>query len=91
MTFKRINLQGVESSDGFVVQIAGRFALHYIEGDHVLPIDVEVSEVVIIHPESIQWWNPPFENEPIPDSKKREILANVLAALDFMGEPYELA
>jgi hypothetical protein len=86
MTFKRINFQGVESSAGFVVQIAGRFELQYIEHDHVLSVPIENSLVVIIYCDRSCRWNPPFEEEEISETKRREILQNIEAALNFMGD-----
>lgn len=39
--FRWLNKQGVESTEGFVVQFTGRFAAEYRENGRVLEVDIE--------------------------------------------------
>jgi hypothetical protein len=41
MSFNWLNKQGVKSSTGYVLQSMHRFYYHYIEGDHVMEVNVE--------------------------------------------------
>jgi hypothetical protein len=95
VTFRRIGLQGAECSAGFAVRMAGGFEIDYIEGDHVLPIDHVVpvdmhdSLLLVIHKDAIRSWKPPFDGEVISRAERDQIVRRIAAALDFLGERYE--
>jgi hypothetical protein len=77
-TFKAINLQGVESSTGFVVQFTGRFTLEYRDGNFCMECRVERNAVSV--PEL------PFGN--LTAKRRAEIVANIRAALEFLDPGY---
>ena len=90
-TFRWLNKQGVESTDGFVLQSMHRFYYHYIEFDRALKIFVEPCrtssggyyEEVLIASNPI--WEAPNEALPLSAVERSRIQDNVAAALQFMG------
>jgi hypothetical protein len=91
-TFTKINEAVVTCSDGYMIKISHTH-LAYKEGKKAASIDVEytvVSPEMVLYPETLTGWFPPFAEEAMPDSKKSEILRRVCDALDFLGRPYHL-
>jgi hypothetical protein len=95
MTFRKLDPQSVESSDGFVLRSRGRYAYEYVERDHVLKVAVEPRRDPTTHEyfevvleESFSRWLPPFEDEQVPSDKRAEIARNVEAALGFLRIPH---
>jgi hypothetical protein len=82
-TFHWINKQGVESSDGFIVQRTGRFTEEYREGSRSITIDVESGlsggqHLVSYSRKSFDAWSP-------NPTELQRVIANYRAALHFMG------
>jgi hypothetical protein len=76
-------MQGVESSDGFVVQRTGRFTQEYCEGDRSVEISVETGvnggrHVVSYRRSDFHAWS----SDP---SEQARVIANYRKALEFMG------
>lgn len=94
--FTKIGLQGVESSEGFIVGSVGRYELLYQEGEHKLIINIEGGWdkdnkfFISIYTSTITHWQPPYENEPITEEKKQQIIQRICAALDFLEIRYVL-
>lgn len=89
--FTWLNKQGVQSSDGFVLQRMHRFYHHYIEDDKILKIIVEAcwdkdnryfQEIIT---DSIIEWLPPHDGLIIDENNKKRIMKNISDALTFMG------
>lgn len=81
--FRWINRQGVESSEGFVVQSTGRFTQEYRESGRSIAIDIESElsggqHVVSYSRKSFDALSP----NPV---EQQRIIANYRAALQFMG------
>jgi hypothetical protein len=77
MSFRWLNKQGVESSDGFVFQRMDRFYYHYIRAGSLLKIIVEPGvNTEEISSESLNTLSPEMQT-----IVKRDIIQ----ALDFMG------
>jgi hypothetical protein len=58
----------------------GRDEYKYIEGDHVLTLQIEMLSGTprrVIYQRTIKKWLPPHENEAISDEKRKEILERV--------------
>jgi len=82
---------GAKSDSDFSVRFKGLHDIIYREGDRVLVAFREVltgDPSVDIDSASIESWQPPHQAEIISDDKKREILDNICAALDFLGITY---
>jgi len=82
--FRPLNPQGVESSSGFVVQHTGRFTLEYREGGFCMECSVEASPDggLVAVPRL------PFGN--LTSRRRARIMDNIRAALEFMGEDYQV-
>lgn len=93
--FSWINKQGVESSDGFVLQSVDRFGYRYTERQRALRIDVEPlwkpngNYFESISEESFRSWLPPHEAEIITELEKKRLKSNVGSALTFMGVDHQ--
>ncbi len=94
--FTRLNPQGARSSDGFIVQVAGRGELEYVEGDHVLRVDFEPGinkqgqHDIVVYRNSIKGWFPPFEREVVSGQKREQVAKRIGDALAFLGTPYSI-
>jgi hypothetical protein len=83
--------QGVKGDAGFQVRLKGLHEVEYREGVRVLTAFRErlVGEPSMeLDPRSIESWDAPYENESITPERKKQILNNICAALDFMGLTY---
>ena len=81
------------SDEGFRVDRKGspitQIVLVYIEGDHFLEYPLENLMPGSIDPiivSEIGKWNPPFNDEPIPDDKRKQIAERIVAAVTFVGD-----
>jgi len=89
MTFQWLNKQGVESSEGFVVQRMDRISYHYEEGGKTLKVLVDDGltpdgkyYVTLYFPEKLRW-EAPFDKLVISPSEAARIEANFEAAMRF--------
>jgi hypothetical protein len=82
---------GAKSGTGFEVRLKGLHDVEYRESDKVLTAFRErlVGEPSMeLDPSSIESWNPPYQDESITPARKKQILENICAALDFLGLTY---
>ncbi len=88
--FKWLNKQGVKSSKGFVLQSVDRWGYHYIEGDHVMRVDVEPCRTSSdkyyeeVYLDSFTKWMLPHDGELVSPEKSEAIRKNVETAMKFM-------
>lgn len=83
--FKWLNKQGVESEEGFVVQVTSRSTIEYREGDKKIVVYIEFGikhgqNCVIITPDAFEKWE---DGTYIMRAKQKEILANFMSAMNF--------
>ena len=74
------------SDSGFELHIIGRGSLLYKQGSRIMKINSELLASnfgIGIYKNSIQKWEPPFENEIISKEKRQQILNNIKDALAF--------
>jgi hypothetical protein len=84
--FRRLNMQGVESDKGFVVQCISRFSMEYREGDHRMLLGCESDAAGRLHVQTPRrHWDPPFSEQEIPDQKLEEIRENIAESLRFQN------
>lgn len=82
-----------ELEDGSNLKRIARDGYEYSEGDHSLIVQVEVQSGkpdVIIYSSTIDKWLPPYEDEPLSQSKHEEILQKVIKHLQRGGITYEV-
>jgi hypothetical protein len=70
------------------VEVLGRTGIEYREGEMTMFVDSEVLAIpaIAVFKESIRAWKPPFDNEPLSQRQKDQILANICAAIGFRNE-----
>jgi hypothetical protein len=74
-----------------VKQVASQVYVEYREGEHVLRFDNTVNAVSLgyplftFRPKYITHWDPPFEGELIDQGKRKQVIENLAAALDYLG------
>jgi hypothetical protein len=93
--FTWINKQGVSSSDGFVVQMTGRFTMEYREGSRVLVLEIDNGNwgggpsIALTRPSDLERWGK--SGLSISKSDQDRVRLNIKEALAFQGltlEPY---
>ena len=87
----RVNV--IRSDEGFSVEVLDRIGLLYTEGSRSVDIDSEVlagPSALVIYADSISFWNPPHDDEPIDGSKRDTIIDNIRCAFRFRGLEIEV-
>jgi hypothetical protein len=77
-----------ESSEGFSVEVLGRTGLRYREADREMFVDSEVltgSSGLAVYKDTIQRWDPPYENVSVTDSDRDRVLNNIRDAFRSQG------
>ena len=77
-----------ESSDGFSVEVLGHTGLQYREAGRRMFVDSEVltgASGMAVYKDTIQKWDPPYDNVPVTDSDRGRILNNIRDAFRFQG------
>jgi hypothetical protein len=91
--FKRgwLRRNRIYSHEGFIVDIAGRFAIIYHEGNRTMSVATEMlTDGFAISPSSVGHWDDDPQHT-IDDRKKHEIVTNIKRALESQGERVTLA
>ena len=90
--FEKIGPNRVRSSWGFEVSVRSRATQIYVEyraGDHVIRFDNTMNALgypgFTFRPKHITHWAPPFESELLGPEKRKLVIENMAAALDFLG------
>ena len=88
--FKKRWFNVIVSDEGFSVKTLGRIGVKYTEGSKSMYIATEFNASVsplglVLFEDSIQTWDPPYDNEVIDDTKRETIVDNVCRALQFRG------
>jgi hypothetical protein len=90
-TFKKTWWRGIVSDAGFSVKLRRPHSIEYQEGGRRLMayMDMLVGNPAIdIDSTSIVSWEPPHQHEPITPERRRQIMKNICAALEYSGVTY---
>jgi len=90
MEFQWLNKQGVESSDGFIVQCVGRFETEYRENGKIMTIGHESGlgggkSLLLITSGSFKRWDCDPKTLSLPISEQERIFNNFKKAIEFQG------
>ena len=86
--YTRPRLTLIKSDEGYSVEVLGRTGILYAEGKKRLLVDSEFlvgPSGLAIYSDSINVWEPPFENEVIDVTKKECIVENIRRAFRYDG------
>ena len=88
--FTRIAPQRAQHDDGSVVQIGGRYAVQYVQGNLMAEIEADFAALTGIYPETLIMHR--MDGSPITttDEERSAILAKILSGLSCLGVKYEL-
>lgn len=90
MNLSRASKTGVKGPDGLFIQLDRGKIRYSVRGKHLhVLIDHGVGEVSIFS-DSIKQWFPPFSQEEIKNTEKREILDNICHAMNMLNIGYEI-
>ena len=70
------------------MEVLGRAGLRYCEADREMFVDSEVltgSSGMAVYKDTIQRWDPPYENFPVTDPDRTRILNNIRDAFRSQG------
>lgn len=82
----------VQSDQGFAFWMRNPFDLHYSEGEREIVVPGEMlvgDKELLVSISAIKSWEAPFDREIIEGAKKAQIIANISAALSFLGVTHE--
>lgn len=59
----------------YVIGAPHFYELEYREGDHVMSVEIDLRDPIpCIYKKTLVAWNPPHQDESVPEDKKEEIL-----------------
>jgi hypothetical protein len=89
MGFERVAPQVVRHSDGFTVQIGGRYHIEYLEAERAAEVTADLDgPVVRLHANSVRWTRP--DPRPATEPERTLILDRVRAGMAELGASCEL-
>jgi len=93
MVFRKLLFNRVQSDARYRVKVRSfRYYVEYLEGKRVARIPVQPvtgKPVVNVYANTSVEWKPPYSSEVIPETKREEILKNVVDAMRFLKYPVE--
>jgi len=90
MGFIRVAPQVAQHSDGYTIQIGGRYHVEYVHGEEVAKVHADLDgPVVRLHANSIEWLQP--QERPATKDERQLILDRVVAGLDALGDACEIS
>lgn len=84
--FKWLNKQGVQSDNGFIVQVVSRFLIEYRQQSKIISVGIEIDSVsnssvkIIIHKSSFAHWR---DGTSISAKEQLQIIKNFIDAMKF--------
>lgn len=88
--FQRLAPQRVKHSSGFVVQIADRETVEYLDGARSARITVDFAELTGVYEDTLTDWSlPAGGGMKMTDAERPVVLKNIGDALAFMGVRFE--
>src|SRR5205809_5407667 len=91
LMFTRLAPQKVRHNSGYIVQTGGRYSLQYLHGDMAAEVQADFAPTTGIYPDSLtirdNEGSPP---RPANSEERKMIMGRIEAALQFLGEKYEI-
>jgi hypothetical protein len=89
MGFELVAPQVVRHSDGFTVQIGGRYHIEYLEAERAAEVTADLDgPLVRLHAKTVRWTRP--HARPPTELERRLILDRTRAGMEAMGAACQL-
>ncbi|PWK80720.1 hypothetical protein C7456_1321 [Fulvimonas soli] len=90
--FTKLSPQKVQSDEGYVVQVANRSLVEYVESNsnRVAVVEVDFSGDVGIYVSTLRWMSNKKSFSPMSDRDKNIILERIISGIEAMGCKIEL-
>ena len=89
--FKKITPQKVQHSDGYIVQIADRSSVEYLENNHKAKIEVDFAVLTGVYQDTLSGWikSSGYEQK-MNQTEHDNVLRRIVEGLKFMGCSIEI-
>lgn len=89
MGFTRVAPQVAQHTDGYRVQIGGRYFIEYIDGDAIAKVTADLEgPTVLIHRRSVAWVKP--NERAATEEETNTILTRVVDGMSALGDSCEI-
>jgi hypothetical protein len=89
--FTKLSPQKVQHSSGYIVQTGGRYSLEYLDGQLLAEVQADFAPLTGLYPDSLMVRDQKDGEPRPPTSEERNtIMSRIEAALQFLGEKYEI-
>jgi hypothetical protein len=82
--FKKLSPQKVQHDSGYIVQVASRTSVEYLDANRKATVDVDFAASIGIYRKTLRGWL------GMNDDDKNEVLNRIVAGLKAMGSDVEL-
>jgi hypothetical protein len=88
--FTRLAPQKVQHSSGYIVQVAGRESVEYIEPDRKTMVNVDFSRTVGVWASTLREWHTSDGKTEMSPAEQSEVLKRIVLGLEAMGSTVEV-
>jgi hypothetical protein len=88
--FTKLAPQKVRHSNGYVVQVANRESVEYLEAGRRAVVGVDFAATVGVYAKTLKEWITPEGKMEMTDLDQAEILRRIVAGLEAMGSTVEV-
>jgi hypothetical protein len=88
--FTKIAPQKVQHSTGYIVQVANRYLIQYIDNERKADVEVDFAKVTGIYPETLVISDTRGEKRAISYQEREEILQRLLLGIEALGISFEV-
>jgi hypothetical protein len=88
--FTRLAPQKVRHSSGYVVQVADRESVEYLESDRRAVVAVDFGTTVGVYANTLSEWITPTGKGQMVTSERAEIVQRIVAGLEAMGSAVQV-
>lgn len=88
--YRKLAPQKVEHSDGYIVQVADRSSVEYVEGTRRAVIEVEFAELTGVSRDTLRGWFESGADRDMSSEERVTVLERMVTGLEAMGCSVEL-
>ncbi len=87
--FKKLSHQRVRNTTGFVVQVANRETVEYIQGTRIASITVDFAPLTGVYEDTLTDWHTDDVVQPMSPQERVRVLKDIGESLAYMGIRFE--